>query len=167
MEVDSEKLAELTAQFESLDLPEEIGLDPEEAAREELETGEPILATFSFMKWLTGEMVQPGDFRWIEVVAENPTMMEYKVLAPVLKRLLDAGADRNDLTTLVRVMQYFICTHVCTMVDQVAMEGIVPIQDFGLYVMGDGDDPTTDKPIARIEALHEQIGAWDPIVFGE
>lgn len=41
MEVDPQKLAELTAQFESLNLPEEIGLDPEEAAREELETGEP------------------------------------------------------------------------------------------------------------------------------
>jgi hypothetical protein len=166
MEVDPKRLAELTAQFEALNLPPSI-LDPEEAALDELESGEPILATYSFLKWLTDAMVKPGDSRWMDVVAENSGMMEYKVLASVLKRLLDAGADRNDLNTLVRIMQYDICNHICYMLDQVAMEGILPIQDFGLYVMGDGDDPSTDKPIVRIEDLHKQICGWHPLIFGE
>lgn len=82
--------------------------------------------------------------------------------AVALARLLEAGTDRNDLNTLVRVMQFKICDHICFMLDQVAREGYVPIQDFCVYHVGGGDSPTTDKPIARLTALHELIGIWDP-----
>src|SRR4051812_27994082 len=47
MAVDPVALAELTAKMRQLGLP-----DPERAARAELETGAPILATQSFLKWL-------------------------------------------------------------------------------------------------------------------
>ena len=50
------------------------------------------------------------------------------------------------------------------MLDQVALPGSVPVQDFGVYHVGGGDSPASDKPIARLDALHEQIGEleyWD------
>lgn len=155
MVVDPVALAELTAKMRLLGLP-----DPEGAAQEELETGVPILATQSFLKWLTDEMVRPGDHRWITRALNNAD--DHPVLAPALRQLLDAGAGRDDLTAVVRVMQYRMCDHVCFMLDQVAVPGSVPVQDFGVYHVGGGDSPTTDRPIARLDALHEQIGAWDP-----
>ncbi len=160
MAIHRKALADLTAKMRQLGLP-----DPEGAAREELETGSPILATYSFLKWLTDAMVSPGDHTWINRALRNPG--ENPVLAPALRRLLKAGADRDDLNALVRVMQFRICDHVCFMLDQVAVPGSVPIQDFAVYHVGGGDSPDTDKPIARLEALHEEIGAWDPSQEGD
>jgi hypothetical protein len=155
MPIDPKKLAALTEQMRSLGLP-----DPENAAREELKTGDPILATQSFLKWLTDEMVRPGDYRWIDgTVADQE---DSPVLGPALARLLKTGADRDDVIAVGRVLQYRICHHICTMLDQVSLPGYVPIQDFGVYHVGGGDSPTTDKPIVRLEGLHEQIEAWDP-----
>jgi len=158
MPVDPEKLAALTEKFRQLNLAW-IFSDPEKAAREELETGEPTLATYSFLKWLTDATVRPQDFAWMDQAIEN----NEPVLGPALKRLLDAGMDRNDLNTVVRVMQYRICDHLCFMLDQMAYEQYVPVQDFGVYHVGGGESPVDDKPIARLNALHEQIGAWDPL----
>jgi hypothetical protein len=155
MPADPQAIAALAAQMKTLGLP-----DPEGAARRELETGSPILATQSFLTWLTNEMVAPGDRAWIDRALSNRE--HHPVLAPLLDRLLAAGASRDDLTLLARLMQFRICDHVCYMVDSVALPGYVPIQDFGLYVVGGGDSPTSDKPIVRLDALHEQIGFWDP-----
>lgn len=155
MAVDPVAVAELAAKMRQLGLP-----DPEAAARRELETGTPILATQSFLKWLASGMARAGDHRWIDRALRSPA--DYPALAPALRRLLDAGASREDLTAVVRVMQFRVCDHVCFMLDQVAAPGAVPVQDFGVYHVGGGDSPTTDRPIARLDALHEQIGAWDP-----
>lgn len=155
MSIDPQALADLTLKMDEVGLP-----DPEAAAREELESGEPILATHSFLKWLTDEMVPAGDQRWIDWALKHPE--HNPGLAPALEKLLGAGVDRDALTALVRVMQFRICDHVCYMLDQVAMPGEVPIQDFAVYHVGGGNSPTTDKPIARLEGLHELIGEWDP-----
>ena len=155
MAINRKKLADLAAKMRQVNLP-----DPEEAAREELETGSPILATYSFLKWLTDEMVRSGDYAWMDHALQHTEANP--VLGLALRRLLDAGADREELNTLVRIMQFKICDHVCFMLDQVAVSGYVPIQDFGVYHVGGGKSPTEDKPIARLEALHEEIGAWDP-----
>jgi hypothetical protein len=155
MTIDPKALAALAAKMRQLNLP-----DPKKAAREELETGTPILATYSFLKWLTDEMVRPGDYAWMDHALKHAEAKP--ALEQVLRRLLAAGADRESLNTLVRIMQFKICDHVCVMLDQVALPGYVPIQDFGVYHVGGGNDPTEDKPIARLEALHEEIAAWDP-----
>lgn len=155
MPIDPEQLAALTKQMQQVGIP-----DPEAAAKQELETGSPILATMSFMTWLTGEMVKPDDEKWIDRAVKNPD--DHPVLGPALKRLVKAGASRADLIDVVRVMQFKIVDHICYMLDSVALPGTVPIQDFGVYVVGGGDSPTTDKPIVRLDALHEQIGFWDP-----
>lgn len=155
MSIDPQVLADLTVKMDEVGLP-----DPEGAAREELETGEPILATHSFLKWLTDEMVPAGDQRWIDWTLKHPE--HNPVLAAALEALLGAGVDREALTELVRVMQFRICDHICYMLDQVAMPGEVPIQDFAVYQVGGGDSPATDQPIARLEGLHELIGEWDP-----
>lgn len=155
MPIDPAQLAALTEQMRRLDLP-----DPERAARAELETGSPILATQSFLKWLTDELVKPGDAAWIERTLRNRE--HHPLLAPALERLLAAGIEQSDLIDVVRVMQFKIVDHICYMLDSIALPGQVPIQDFGLYLVGGGDSPSTDKPIVRLDALHEQIGAWDP-----
>ena len=49
MALDRKVLRDLTAKMKQLGLP-----NPAELAREELESGEPILATYSFLTWLTG-----------------------------------------------------------------------------------------------------------------
>lgn len=155
MSIDPQALADLTLKMDEVGLP-----NPERAARKELESGRPILATHSFLKWLTDEMVPTGDQRWIDWTLKHPE--HHPVLAPALEKLLGAGVDREALTALVRVMQFRICDHICYMLDQVAVPGYVPVQDFGVYHVGGGDSPTTDKPIARLDSLHEMIGAWDP-----
>ena len=157
MAVDPQKLEELAAQLRQLGLP-----DPERAARRELETGEPILATQSFLKWLTDGIEPPGDYAWMDRTLRDRE--RHPVLGPALERLLAAGAERADLQAVVRAMQFRICEHVCFMLDQVALPGYVPIQDLGVYHVGGGDSPTSDRPIARLDALHEQIGDladWD------
>ena len=155
MPADRKAVTALAKKMRQLGLP-----DPTAAARRELETGEPILATHSFLTWLTGEMVSPGDHGWIDRALANPG--SFPALTPVLGRVLAAGVSRDDLTALVRVMQFRMCDHVCLMLDQVAVPGTVPVQDFGVYHVGGGNSPTTDKPIVRLDTLHEQIGAWDP-----
>lgn len=155
MSIDPQVLADLTAKMGELGLP-----DPEGAARDELESGKPILATHSFLKWLTDEMVPAGDQRWIAYALKHPE--HNPVLAPALEKVLAAGVDREALTALVRVMQFRMCDHICYMLDQVALPGEVPVQDFGVYHVGGGESPTTDQPIARLEGLHELIGEWDP-----
>ena len=155
MALDRKALKDLTARMKQLGLP-----DPAAAAREELESGEPILATYSFLTWLTGEMVPLGDSKWISRSLKHADVNP--LLSATLKRLLAAGVDRDDLTTLVRIMQYRICNHVCTMLDQVGLPGTVPIQDFAVYHVGGGDSPEDDRPIARLQDLHEEIEQWDP-----
>ena len=153
MALDRKALKDLTARMKQLGLP-----DPAAAARAELESGEPILATYSFLTWLTREMV--GDPKWIKAALKHADVNP--LLTSTLTRLLAAGADRDDLTTLVRIMQYRICKHVCTMLDQVALPGTVPIQDFAVYHVGGGESPEDDRPIARLQDLHEEIEQWDP-----
>jgi len=105
-------------------------------------------------------MIHPGDEKWIERALKHPD--DHPVLAPALKRIQEAGVSRDDLVDVVRVMQFQIVDHVCYMLDSIALPGTVPIQDFGVYVVGGGDSPTTDKSIVRLESLHEQVGSWDP-----
>ncbi|HVC92084.1 MAG TPA: hypothetical protein VND64_00260 [Pirellulales bacterium] len=102
-------------------------------------------------------MVRLGDYAWMDRARKRD-----EPLGLALQRLLDAGADRKDLNDVVRAMQYRICDHICVMLDQVALPGQVPIQDFGVYHVGGGDTPDKDKPIARLEGLHEEIEAWNP-----
>jgi hypothetical protein len=109
-----------------------------------------------------------GEPRWIEQWMRWPRSQKKapEGLAAILQRVLDRGVDPDDLTQIVRTMQYGMLFNLCQVLDGEAVEELreripgLPELSFRLYRVSEDDDAT--HPVAPIESLHESIGSFDP-----
>lgn len=153
-------LANLTARFIAAG-----ARDPEGWARSQLAEGIPQLARYLALKDAWAEVIGDGDHKWIDSAvrqsAANPEE-PYAGVGHALKRLLAAGASREDLAEVVRGMQAQLLFHL-------------------LYTFTAGDHPRTSdtefeglawslravdrdsgKQVYELSALHESMLELDP-----
>ena len=134
--------------------------DPEQWAGSEIREGIPQLARFLFLKGVWQEVVDAGDPSWIDrVVANTPEDSDapFAGTAHALRRLLEAGADRQDLHEVVRGMQAEMIFGLCYLLDDPgAVEGNDSV-DWGLFELDEDD-----QPARGIGGLHESVLETDP-----
>lgn len=137
--------------------------DAEGWAKSEAREGIAQLGRCLVLRAFWDGVVRAGD-AWIErAVASGrdggPTIFDDA--GPALGRLLAAGADREDLTSLVRSMQAMAIDHVCNVLDDSGMvmstypadvAGALKAYDWGLF------EVTPNGRIGRpIGGLHESV----------
>lgn len=152
--VDPEELRNLTQVFRQHGAP-----DPELWARSQLEEGIPQLAIFCFAKALWEGVIREDDAGWIDQEiewAKSRPGAPCTQTGPALVEMLAKGVSRQAITDLVRVFQYSVLYHACSLLDGSRMVDL-PVSDWTLQqVDKDG------KPVATIQGLHEVLLGMDP-----
>jgi hypothetical protein len=146
-------VAELTSIFERLGAP-----DPAAWARSQVDEGIPQLARFLFLRQAWGLVVDEQDTGWVDRQRTVPESGPGGAVGPALARLLDSGASRSDLTTLVRTMQWEVLFGLCYLLDDPGqLEPEVADMAWGLFQLNkDGE------PASAINGLHESVLETDP-----
>jgi hypothetical protein len=132
--------------------------DPEGWARSQLQEGIPQLARFLFLRQAWKLVVDPGDSSWISEAQQFNIKGPGGAVGPALERLLSSGAERADLTTIVRVMQWKLLAGLCYLLDDPGdldpdVEGVA----WRLFQVDDNESPT-----AVIGGLHESVLETEP-----
>jgi hypothetical protein len=133
--------------------------DPESWAAFQLREGIPQLARYLFHRQAWRLVVEDGDETWIrEQQAEAQKGNPGSSIGPALQRVLDAGAMPQDVTTIVRVMQWHLLSSLCYLLeDPGALEPEVRHVAWRLFQVTEDDEP-----IDIIGGLHESVLETDP-----
>jgi hypothetical protein len=91
--------------------------DPAGWARSQLDAGIPQLARYLFLRQAWRLVVRDKDPSWIDDLGQIDTQAPGGQLGPAIDRLVSAGASRDDLTTIVRVMQWRLLAGLCYLLD--------------------------------------------------
>lgn len=158
-EADPEVLQRLTEEFRALG-----AFDPESWARSQIEEGIPQYARLVFLRQAWTNIVAEDDTSWIDVEiheSERKPRDPGASSGPALKRMLASGASQEDITEVVRVMQWQLLFNLAY---QLADPGVVeypsdelPRVDWALFEL-DADG----KPLHPIDGLHESVLDTDP-----
>jgi hypothetical protein len=133
--------------------------DPESWARSQLEEGIPQLAIFCFAKALWQGVIDENDHKWIDheiAWAKSRPQASCAQTGPALEEMLAKGVSRQAITNLVRVMQYSVLFHACSVLDGSRMVEL-PINDWVLHQVDENG-----RPVAIIQGLHEVLLGMDP-----
>jgi hypothetical protein len=138
--------------------------DPESWARSQVEEGIPQYARFVFLRTAWQSVVSDGDTSWMDgqiKAAEQRPRDPGAGIGPALKRMLAAGASREDITEVVRVMQW---TVLAGLAYQLADPGVVeypnpkmPQVNWALFEVDEDGEP-----LHPIDGLHESVLDTDP-----
>ena len=154
---DDEKLAALTEAFEKIGVE-----DPADCARYQLERNVPELARLSFIKAAWDGVVNEGDTGWIQRQLEDFRRDPNGVgngAGRALERLLKLGAKPEDLTDLVRSMQYETLFAVCYVADNCGDDYRNPLspKEHWHLVLGEDCPPSH----LDVGGLHESVLQMD------
>lgn len=150
------KLSELAALFRKLGAP-----DPGQWARSQRDEGIDQVARFVFLRQAWKLVVPPDDASWIDqtLAGEQPGRSEpCSGLGPALKRLLAAGADREDIHEVVRVMQYELLASLCYLLEDPG-ELERQVADLTWQLVRTNAD---GEAVGPIDGLHESLLELDP-----
>ena len=154
------ELDELTRIFRQL------GADnPESWARSHVETGSPALHLFLFLRQAWRMVVDENDDSWIDSRLANHRRSPdapYGGGGRALERLLALGADRADITDLVRATQAEMIFSFCYLLADPSLhdEEDERVRNIGwALVAEDEEGELTSK---SIDGLHEMVLAMDP-----
>jgi hypothetical protein len=150
------QLKELTQLFQRLGAPE-----PERWASSQIDEGINQLGRFLFLRQAWREILDEDDHSWIQVQidrsSQNPDA-PCSGIGPALQNLLAQGAKPQDITDVVRVMQYELLFRLCYLLgDPGDLEGEVQNVSWGLVQFDEAG-----KAIDRIDGLHESVLGTDP-----
>jgi hypothetical protein len=140
--------------------------NPEGWARSQTREGINQMGRACLLYWLFYYLVGQHDLGWVDreialydqFEAKRPGRGAARLPhGPVLKRLLAAGATREELTVLCREMQLKTLYDCCAVLDCIRVPpDEVAIDCFGVFeVDADGN------PLRRVPGLHESIGEFD------
>ena len=147
---------ELTELFRKLGARE-----PEDWAASQVEEGINQLGRFLFLRQAWREVFDENDASWIqneiEMSEESPSA-PCSGIGPALQRMLAKGADPQDITDIVRTMQYKLLSRICYLLGDPSIPE-PEMQDFswGLFQL-DGEGEIVDIN----EALHESVLEAEP-----
>ena len=145
--------ARLTAIFRMLGAP-----SPEDRARSQIREGIPQLARYLFLRQAWREVIGPDDRAWLVEMRRLEPDGPGGAIGPALDRLLASGADEKDLTTVVRIMQWWLLAGLCVRLsDPGVIEEEVADVAWQLFQVDDNG-----APIAPIDGLIESVLETDP-----
>lgn len=150
---DKEKLTEL---FQKLGAP-----NPERWAASQTEMGINQLGRFLFMRQGWHLVLDENDHSWIQTYIEHSKKNlndPCSGIGPALQRLLDKGADPQDITDIVRVMQYVLLFRVCYLLDDPNLSE-PELEDFSWGLFQVNED---GEIISPIEGLYSSLLSLDP-----
>ena len=147
---------ELTELFRKLGARE-----PEGWAASQVEEGINQLGRFLFLRQAWREVLDESDITWIQAEIkksrQNPSG-PCAGIGPALERTLEKGVDPEDMTEIVRTMQYELLFRICYLLsDPSIMEPELEDFSWGLFQLN-GDGEVVDT----IEGLHESVLETDP-----
>jgi hypothetical protein len=138
--------------------------DPDGWARSQVEEGIPQYARFVFLRQAWQSVIADGDTSWIDSQleeAERHPRQPGAGIGPALKRMLAAGASREDIAEVARVMQWSVLAGIAY---QLADPGVVeypsdemPRVNWTLFEVDD-----EGQPLHPIDGLHESVLDTDP-----
>ncbi len=154
---EKQRLAGLTEIFRRLGAH-----DPEAWARSEVGENIPQLARFLFLRSAWQYVLAEDDAKWIDAALEHAAQRPNDPCAgigPALQRLLNLGANRQDLTDIVRVKQYETLFGLCYLL--AFPERLDPeLGEIGwLLEEVDSHGQVTGR---LVDALHESVLSMDP-----
>jgi hypothetical protein len=101
---------ELTELFRRLGAQE-----PEDWARSQIREGIPQLLRYLFLRQARRQVVAPGDRDWMTVREDDPD--DRDEFGEAIDAVLATGVSAQDLTTVVRIMQWIILFRFCVLLD--------------------------------------------------
>ena len=130
------------------------GLDQDsarEAARDAVESGEPLLESLCFQSLAQHSLAKIHSSSWISNRAQGPSGDG----KDIIKRLLDAGASPTDLALFARMMQREYLSNLGCILDGAGIYGTpdLPCKDFRVFAVDD-----SNKPLTMLDELHESLG---------
>jgi hypothetical protein len=128
--------------------------NPEAWARSQI----PQLARFIFLRQAWHSVVGEGDVSWISKADQIDPNGPGGGIRPALSRLLSKGAQQDDLTTVVRVMQWRVLSRLCYLLDGPAVPESAAKEISWRLFQVDEDE----RPIAPIGGLHESVLETEP-----
>lgn len=144
---------ELTALFQKLG-----ARNPAAWARSQINENIPQLARFLFLRQAWQLVVNDKDPSWITELRQVQPDKPGGDAGPAIARLLAAGAQEDDLTKLVRVMQWRLLAGLCQLLDDPGnIEKEVNDTAWRLFQVDE-----SDHPIAIIPGLAESVLETDP-----
>jgi hypothetical protein len=132
--------------------------DPAAWARSQINENIPQLARFLFLRQAWKLVVTDNDSSWIRALRQIDPDKPGGEAGPAIARLLAAGGREDDLTKLVRVMQWRLLFGLCQLLDD---PGTIEseVRDFAWRLFQVDED---DRPIAIMPGLAESVLETDP-----
>ncbi len=135
--------------------------DPESWASSQVSEGINQLGRFLFLRQAWRKIIDEGDVSWIDreiSEAEKRPNTPFSGTGVALQRLLEQGAERKDVSDVVRGMQADLLFSLCSLLDDPGAleEEVKDISWCLVQVTEDG------HVVAPIRALHESVLETDP-----
>lgn len=132
--------------------------NPQDWARSQLQENIPQLARFLFLRQAWRLVVADGDCSWISEVRQIGADSPGGEIGPALGRVLSSGCSNQDLTRIVRVMQWRLLFGICQLLDETAeVEQEVRDIAWRLFQVDENDRPTV-----AISGLIESVLETEP-----
>jgi hypothetical protein len=148
--MDEEQLGEL---FRKLGAPM-----PEGWARSQIKEGFPQLARYLFLRQAWRLILSPDDRSWISNMRPKNPDQPGGEFGPAMDRLLAAGARPEDLTTIARIMQWWLLSGLCVLLEDPGnLEPEVADVEWGLFLLDENYNP-----VDPIDGLIESLLFIDP-----
>jgi hypothetical protein len=152
-------LHRLTEQFRAMG-----AVDPESWAKSQLEEGIPQYARLVFLRQAWKNIIADGDTSWIKPLIQESERHPREPGAgagAALKRMVAAGASREDIAEIVRVMQWQVLAGLAY---QLADPGVVdyPTEDLPRVNWALFELDEDGEPLEPIDGLHESVLDTDP-----
>ena len=131
---------------------------PEGWAHSQITEGFPQLARYLFLRQAWRLVVSPDDRGWISKMRPKDPSQPGGEFGPALDRLLAVGARPEDLTTIVRIMQWWLLSGLCVLLEDPGnLEPEVADIAWQLFLLDENDNP-----IDPIDGLIESLLLIDP-----
>ena len=144
---------------ELADLFDKLGAqDPAGWAHSQVSEGIPQLARFLFLREAWKLVVKETDLSWISEVGQTKGDGPGDAIGPAINRLMSANVSREDLSIVVRVMQWRLLSGLCCLVDD---PGVLEreVDDIAWRLFQVDED---GRPIVALGCLIESVLETDP-----
>lgn len=131
---------------------------PDLASKSQLEEGAPQLAMYLFMRQAWKLVLPEGSTDWIEEAKRVAPTGPGGGIVGAMERLLATGARPDDLTEVVRVMQWELLFNICYLLDDPG-EVDVKLSDISWKLF---EVDSENRPVADMSGLHEYVLTTEP-----